>query len=1783
MVQPRPTVMANVETTPFTITELLQRLAELERRVVEAESRANEAEDKVRVMEQQLSDSSNAAAAWAMGEEQPDKLCNLQLALTVREKDRVISRLECQVEEIRLLRLQESRQVEEKAAKIKEWVSNKLRDLEEQNECLREQNQKCENQLELLKSRLTQLSTLELKSLSKSKDRHSTEDSSRGSYEGDRPGSDESPPHDTSEHNGHHVSSSQTAISRSAISATAACIAAIKRRSAAFDSPEERERRRKSNLSNSGSTSGGGGVHNGSLRDPDRRDSRGSRGSRVDSGSVDMETPQSLSPRSPLDSLEPLDGSLPSMSNGGGVVIGPSSSSSALSEVQAYTGSGGGGSSQPASAQSLHHHPHNLRHPTSSSSLSSHPSHPLVNGHGVPSGLPHPCLPSHSSHNNNNNNNNNHVIISSPSAYPVPPPIPVLHPQPITISHSPLPATPNDVMIGGSESTGSLISDRRAPIVPPRRCRTRSPTPNTSHGTTPGTCSPPTTEEEDATVLRARLDAECQQLARDLQAAVRELVRPELSLGGARASNLGGSSSKVNGGSSSTRGKAMDEVHDYSEIYTPSAETPENCLPLGQPPPPPIHRFPEWESRIYQVAAGGLKVPSNGKGDTGGVSGGGAGEISCGNGRILSYHSLGINFSVPVYTTVKGRASRIRDAPFSGDSSDSSDGEELGSGSGSGPSHPMSSGETDISSPGKISIANSLSPLHRSSSSSKSVRREPSFGESEISDDYAIPPDAFASETSSLDLALSSGCNLTATGVASIAPGTVSLGPSSGSSNPSGGIVNSVESSPRKESLEKAGYLTKLGGTLKTWRKRYFILKNGTLTYWKTQQEASRRPTGRDILLDDNCRINRGDGAATFEIVTVKKTYYLTADSTAGVDEWVKVLQNVVRRNATKLVLSMEDSKPTVQGWLTKVKNGHAKRCWCVLTGKMFLTFKSPSDTMGTGQVNMRDARVEDVDHVSDDSDKEESPTNATSDVFTVGIFPSHQSPIYLHFATKQEKDSWLYHLTIVSGKGPSVGTQFEQLVHKLMEVDGDPNSTLWKNPLLLHSKESISTPLTSLSSLERSEGERHQRKERTPHSALQNEAIKLFKSVQLFMSVPLDTSGIDYHVALAQNALQLCLDYNELQAELICALVKQTSKQMSYKNVTLHKIKHSRHFLLNATQSLFLCDSSSNHHGKLHAQQNQSNHQSSAPSSSSSPPSNPTNSLLTTSSHRANNHHGTIPNTAVGNNVSKAFNSSLGSNGRSGSLGTSSSSRSSPSKSSKVKASSSKGSSSSVPSSPLLSSHNHSMHHRALSSEGKSSVRSFVFIQGWQLLALSVSLFLPKNNKLLWYLKQHLTRNIDTRSECGKYAAYCQRSIERTLCNGPRLFKPSRMEVLSIFLKNPFHHSLPHSVPVHFLNGSYTVVGFDGSTTVEEFLHSLCHEIGCREPPLSGFALFEDDPFEKDLEHFLKSDEKVCDVISQWETALRERGSGKFETRRAVTLTFKSRIYRRAGVLQESDRERLLLCYQTNRHVVSGKFPLTRELSLELCALMAQIDGGDYKPDRGRGSGGSQLIVQILEKYYPIRYRDNLSQEEYKTLCDNLVEKWSFLKCKSSLDCVRIYLTCTRKWSFFGATLFSVNVRGTHVIEDGSSAWAGICEDGIAILDSITLQQIAKYSYASVITFGGAVDDHFMIVVDDCGKKRRLLLGGMSKFKVLEMTRLVADYINACCTFYGGSSANTLGGLTRHNSLKSSRFQGSTTLPPPTPRMERRHLGATPNPSPIPVQRCDSSNTFHRNQQPHT
>jgi len=314
-----------------------------------------------------------------------------------------------------------------------------------------------------------------------------------------------------------------------------------------------------------------------------------------------------------------------------------------------------------------------------------------------------------------------------------------------------------------------------------------------------------------------------------------------------------------------------------------------------------------------------------------------------------------------------------------------------------------------------------------------------------------------------------------------------SAGPSAGSSS---------SAATAEKALERSGYLTKLGGRIKSWRRRYFVLKNGSLSYWKSQHDAGRKKPQGSVTLDERCRVSRcaGDGSNAFEITVEDanggqaKTHYLAADSARTAEDWVKTLQNVVQRNALKLLLGRDGVKPTVEGWLAKVKHGHAKKLWCVLVGKMFIYFKTPQDQNPIGQINMRDTRVEEVETISSDSDSDEAGAESIADDSlaallapsgpsslavpkrprepTLGIFPNHvqQAPTYLIFPDLEAKEKWLYELSVVSGGDPRrSGTPFERTLQRLMESGGDPAANEWRNPVMLHGNlEAPAAPLTT-------------------------------------------------------------------------------------------------------------------------------------------------------------------------------------------------------------------------------------------------------------------------------------------------------------------------------------------------------------------------------------------------------------------------------------------------------------------------------------------------------------------------------------------------------------------------------------------------------------------------------------------------------------------------------------------------------------------------------------------------
>uniref|UniRef100_A0A4W3GV47 Pleckstrin homology, MyTH4 and FERM domain containing H2 n=1 Tax=Callorhinchus milii TaxID=7868 RepID=A0A4W3GV47_CALMI len=942
-------------------------------------------------------------------------------------------------------------------------------------------------------------------------------------------------------------------------------------------------------------------------------------------------------------------------------------------------------------------------------------------------------------------------------------------------------------------------------------------------------------------------------------------------------------------------------LYDPSEVQSPEEQhEPGDSPPKAsnnKPPTPPLHRFPSWESRIYAVAKSGMRMSEAFCLDPGNKCTGFMSSYS----MTGSYTSLIYkNITSPVYTTLKGKATQVSTSPFSDESSET---------------------EEDESSRGssRTSMTGSDSRKGSSPSSPRAMKRGVSMSSMTSECDYAIPPDAYSTDTecSEPEQKLPKTCS-----------------------------SQSLDSG-KNEPLEKSGYLLKMGGKVKTWKRRWFVLKGGELLYYKSPSDVIRKPQGQ-VELSTSSHIVRGDGKQTIQLITEKRTYYLTADSPNILEEWIRVLQNVLHVQAVSPLFTQPDVKPSVKGLLTKVKHGYSKRVWCALVGKVLYYFRNQEDKFPLGQINLLEARIEEVDRSCDsDEDYETSGRSLLSTHYTIAIYPKEQGPTYLLIGSKHEKNTWLYQLAIAAGSTDiNVGTEFEKLVGKLLNADSDPCSQTWRHPTLCYSKDGITSSLTTL-----------------PSAALQTEALKLFKTSQLFINVAIDAPAIDYHVSLGQSALQVCLTHPVLQNEIYCQLTKQTRKR------------------------------------------------------------------------QAQNQCGPI--------------------------------------------------------------------------------------QGWQLLALCVGLFLPQH-PFLWLLKLHLKRNADPRTEIGKYAIYCQRSLERTQQNGDREAKPSRMEILSILLRNPYHHSLPFSVPVHFMNGTYQVVGFDASTTVEEFLYTLNQDTGLRKPAQSGFSLFTDDPSGKDQEHCLQGNIKICDIISKWEQASKEQLPGKLEGTRTVRLTYKNRLYFSTQARGETDREKLLLMYQTNDEVVNGHFPVNKELALEMSALVAQVEFGDFERPFSTPGGqistqskSNQALKQVIEKFYPKRYKQGCSEAQLKALRQRLSTKWMALRGRAAADCVRIYLTVARKWPFFGAKLFATKPIAPPAPSDNAPVWLVVHEDGISILEYSSMRLTATYLYKVIMTFGGCRDD-FMLVVGQMmdivrvkDKPTEKLLFALSKPKILEITLLIAGYIN--------------------------------------------------------------------------
>lgn len=100
---------------------------------------------------------------------------------------------------------------------------------------------------------------------------------------------------------------------------------------------------------------------------------------------------------------------------------------------------------------------------------------------------------------------------------------------------------------------------------------------------------------------------------------------------------------------------------------------------------------------------------------------------------------------------------------------------------------------------------------------------------------------------------------------------------------------------------------------------------------------------------------------------------------------------------------------------------------------------------------------------------------------------------------------------------------------------------------------------------------------------------------------------------------------------------------------------------------------------------------------------------------------------------------------------------------------------------------------------------------------------------------------------------------------------------------------------------------------------------------------------------------------------------------------------------------------------------------------------------------------------------------------------------------------------------------------------WLAVAEDSVTLLDLASMNVIVRYQYNSIVTFGGCQDDFMLVVCPEENEPSQKLLFALSKPKILELTLLIADYMNALGhTLPGTPQMNTLTRNGSHRSIRS-------------------------------------------------
>ncbi|XP_033885872.1 pleckstrin homology domain-containing family A member 1-like isoform X3 [Acipenser ruthenus] len=149
-----------------------------------------------------------------------------------------------------------------------------------------------------------------------------------------------------------------------------------------------------------------------------------------------------------------------------------------------------------------------------------------------------------------------------------------------------------------------------------------------------------------------------------------------------------------------------------------------------------------------------------------------------------------------------------------------------------------------------------------------------------------------------------------------------------------GGLKRSMSQLPyfmgkaaQDQTVVKAGYCVKQGAVMKNWKRRYFLLDENSVSYFKSDldKEPLRMIPLKEVHKVQECKqsdIMMRDNL--FEVVTTSRTFFVQADSPEDMHSWIKAISGAIvaqrgpGRSAATMRQARRLSNPCIQRYTSR-------------------------------------------------------------------------------------------------------------------------------------------------------------------------------------------------------------------------------------------------------------------------------------------------------------------------------------------------------------------------------------------------------------------------------------------------------------------------------------------------------------------------------------------------------------------------------------------------------------------------------------------------------------------------------------------------------------------------------------------------------------------------------------------------------------------------------------------------------------------------------------------------